>query len=179
VNEAAADMASHKQDDLRRDASTDADKLRARLTDIVKFCLDVNKTNVFLVEGPNLREAEWGTEIQALADLRFIHQIGNISVQTGKYRGKKFLGFTLDLSNYTSTRSERSITQIEFWTTAGKQSVRRSSLIYELGASDRAPVRTGAATDVGEDLPGTWGDKQIDIFELLAEDAAKPPNSDA
>lgn len=181
VNEAAADMASQKQDDLRRDASTDADKLRARLTDIVKFCLDVNKTNVFLVEGPNLQEAEWGTEIQALADLRFIHQIGNISVQTGKYRGKKFAGFTLDLSNYTSTRSERSITQIEFWTTAGKQSVRRSSLIYELGASERTPVRSAAATGDGEDeeLPGTWEEKQLDIYDVLAQDAPKRKEGDA
>lgn len=95
VNEAAADMSAQKQDDLRRDASTDADKLRSRLTDIVKFCLDVNKTNVFLVEGPLLQEEEWGTEIQALADLRLIHQIGNMSVQTGTYRGRRFVGLRL------------------------------------------------------------------------------------
>jgi hypothetical protein len=60
VNEAAADLTAQKQDDLAIDVGEDADRLRARLTDIVKFCLDVNKTNVFLVEGPTLQEEQWG-----------------------------------------------------------------------------------------------------------------------
>ena len=65
VNEAAADMSAQKQEDLRRDASTEADKLRERLADVVKFSLDVNRTNVLLVEGPKLqkirRSARWQT----------------------------------------------------------------------------------------------------------------------
>jgi hypothetical protein len=52
VNEAAADLTAQKQEDLRLDVWDQADHLRERLKDIVKFCLDVNKTNVFLVEGP-------------------------------------------------------------------------------------------------------------------------------
>lgn len=156
VNEAAAELSAQKQQDLRLDIGEEADKLRSTLDDIVKFCLDVNKTNVFLVEGPLLQEEEWGKEIQALADLRLVHQIGNLSVQTGSYRGRRFVGFTLDLSNYTGTRSER-IKQIEFWTPAGKQSTRRAALIYTPGASERVPTRQD------EQLPGEW--VQAELFD--------------
>ncbi len=170
VNEAAAAMFAQKQEDLRRDASTDADKLRERLADLVKFSLDVNKTNVFLVEGPNLQEEEWGKEIQALADLRLLHEFGNLSEKRGTHRGRRFVGFTLDLSNYTGTRSEQ-ITQIEFWTREGKQAARRANLIYTPGASDRPPKKKAekpqpdeaqAVLDVSE-----W--EQTDIYSVLEE----------
>jgi hypothetical protein len=128
VNEAAADLSGQKQEDLRRDAGPGADGVRERLTDVAKFCLDVNNTNVFLVEGPKRQEEDWGKEIQALADLRLVHQIGNLSVQTGSYRGRRFVGFTLDLSNWTGTRSER-IRSIEFWTATGRQESRRARLV--------------------------------------------------
>jgi hypothetical protein len=55
--------------------------------------------DVIFVEGPHLQEDQWGKEIQALADLRLVHAIGNPSVQTGSYRGQRFVGFTLDLTN--------------------------------------------------------------------------------
>lgn len=169
VNEAAADMSAQKQEDLRRDASNDAEKLRARLADIVKYCLDVNKTNVFMVEGPLLQEEEWGKEIQALADLRFVHEIGNLSEKRGEHRGRRFVGFTLDLSNYTGTRSER-IRQLEFWTPEGKQAARQGSLIYTPGASDKPPKKQAGSGD--EDPPGLneedW--EQTDIFEFLSGD---------
>jgi energy-coupling factor transporter ATP-binding protein EcfA2 len=166
VNEAAADLSAQKQEDLRLDAGKDANELRARLDDIVKFCLDVNKTNVFLVEGPTLEEKDWGKQIQGLADLRLVHQIGNLSVQTGSYRGRRFVGFTLDLSNYTGTRSER-IKQIEFWTPTGKQDIRRAALIYEPGAGDRKPVAKQASARENDLLEGEWQDPQVDIYALL------------
>lgn len=59
VNEAAAGLSANKQQDLARDAGPDADSLRERLSDVVKFCLDVNGTNVFLVEGTHLQEEDW------------------------------------------------------------------------------------------------------------------------
>jgi len=108
-----------------------------------------------------------------------VHAIGNLSVQTGTYRGRRFLGFTLDLSNYTGTRSER-ITQIEFWTSEGKQATRRARLIYEPGASKRPPARDAhdeqaqqqqlGDGESGEDtLPGEWGE-QTNIYDLLPDD---------
>jgi hypothetical protein len=167
VNEAAAALSANKQQDLARDAGPNADLLRERLSDVVKFCLDVNGTNVFLVEGTHLQEDKWGREIQALADLRLVHQIGNLSVQTGNYRGRRFVGFTLDLSNWTGTRSER-IKQIEFWTSEGRQETRRARLIYEPGASERpAVVDTEGGQEATEDdeLVGEWG--QTNIYQLL------------
>lgn len=177
VNEAAATLSAQKQQDLALDAGPNADALRARLGDVAKFCLDVNGTNVFLVEGPSLQEEDWGKEVQALADLRLLHQIGNLSVQTGSYRGRRYVGFTLDLSNYTGTRSER-IRQIEFWTPAGKQEIRRASLIYQPGASERRPADRHASTAEGathaadpdangDILEGEW--VQTDIWEFLPD----------
>lgn len=174
VNEAAAVLSATKQQDLARDAGPNAENVRERLTDVAKFCLDVNGTNVFLVEGTHLQEEDWGKEIQALADLRLVHQIGNLSVQTGSYRGRRFVGFTLDLSNWTGTRSER-IEQIEFWTSAGRQEARRARLIYTPGASERAPAAPNPAEAAveaevpDEELTGDW--VQTDIFALLSPPA--------
>jgi len=168
VNEAAAGLSALKQEDLARDAGPNADAVRQRLSDVAKFCLDVNGTNVFLVEGTHLQEEDWGKEIQALADLRLVHQIGNLSVQTGSYRGRRFVGFTLDLSNWTGTRSER-IQQIEFWTPSGRQDARRARLIYTPGVSDRPALdakSTAPKSKADEELTGEW--VQTDIFSLLS-----------
>jgi hypothetical protein len=174
VNEASAELSSLKQQDLARDAGPDADAVRERLSDVAKFCLDVNGTNVFLVEGTHLQEDDWGREIQALADLRLLHEIGNLSVQTGRYRGRRFVGFTLDLSNWTGARSER-IKQLEFWTPEGRQEARRARLIYSPGASDRPPATAAAAGPAApaaadEDLDGNW--VQSNIFQLLGDPTA-------
>jgi hypothetical protein len=164
VNEAAAGLSATKQQDLARDAGPNAENVRQRLTDVAKFCLDVNGTNVFLVEGTHLQENDWGKEIQALADLRLVHQIGNLSVQTGSYRGRRFVGFTLDLSNWTGTRSER-IEQIDFWTPSGRQDARRARLIYTPGGSDRPAAVAELEEEPDEELTGDW--VQTDIFSLL------------
>jgi hypothetical protein len=174
VNEASAELSSLKQQDLARDAGPDADAVRERLSDVAKFCLDVNGTNVFLVEGTRLQEDDWGREIQALADLRLLHEIGNLSVQTGRYRGRRFVGFTLDLSNWAGARSER-IKQLEFWTPEGRQEARRARLIYSPGASDRsptakAPAPPAASVLADEDLDGNW--VQSNIFHLLGDPTA-------
>lgn len=166
VNEASAELSSLKQQDLARDAGPNADAVRERLSDVAKFCLDVNGTNVFLVEGTRLQEDEWGREIQALADLRLLHEIGNLSVQTGRYRGRRFVGFTLDLSNWTGARSER-IKQLEFWTPEGRQEARRARLIYRPGASDLPPTTTTTTPPADEDLDGDW--VQSNIFQLLGD----------
>lgn len=166
VNEASAELSSLKQQDLARDAGPNADAVRERLSNVAKFCLDVNGTNVFLVEGTRLQEDDWGREIQALADLRLLHEIGNLSVQTGRYRGRRFVGFTLDLSNWTGARSER-IKQLEFWTPEGRQEARRARLIYRPGASDLPPTTTTTTPPADEDLDGDW--VQSNIFQLLGD----------
>lgn len=59
VNEVATALFNRKQEDLRRDVGPGADRLRDRQSDIVRFCLDHNHTNVFLVEGIHLTETDW------------------------------------------------------------------------------------------------------------------------
>lgn len=133
-----------------------------------------------LVEGPVLQEEEWGKEIQALADLRLLHEIGNLSDKRGTYRGRRFVGFTLDLSNYTGTRSEQ-IKQIEFWTREGKQAARNANLIYTPGASDRDPkkrVEKPSSEDQAALEASDWGE-QTDIYSLLPEDDSPPEGEPA
>jgi hypothetical protein len=78
VAEAATAHYEQKQDELRRDAEQEAEALRTRLTEIVRFCVETHRTNVFLVETNKLEEEEWGKDIEALADLRFVHGLRTI-----------------------------------------------------------------------------------------------------
>jgi hypothetical protein len=129
VNEVATELLNRKQDDLKRDAGPAADALRDRQTDIVRFCMERNRTNVFLVEGIHLTETAWGKEIETLTDLRLMHRLGDFSLPSGVWRGRRFVGFTLDLTHWTGTRSQ-GIRQIEFWTTQGRRDMRRTGLVY-------------------------------------------------
>jgi hypothetical protein len=163
VNETAAKLSAQKHQDLRRDAGPNADAIRDRLDDVVRFCLDRNRTNVLLIEGTKLEEEPWGRDIRALADLRLLHEIGNVTIKNSAYRGRRFEGYTLDLSTYTGTRSER-IRQIEFWKPGGKSEIRRTSLIYEPDWVDRpAPVVEDTASPE-------------ELFLFSDEDTENPPD---
>ena len=128
----ATELLNRKQADLKRDAGEAADRLRARQTDIVRFCMERNHTNVFLVEGIHLTETEWGKEIEILTDLRLMHRLGDFSLPSGAWRGRRFVGFTLDLTHWTGTRSQ-GIRQIEFWKPEGRRQLRRTGLVYNPG----------------------------------------------
>jgi Cdc6-like AAA superfamily ATPase len=140
VAQATTVLYEQKQEELKRDAGEEADRLRSRLSEIVRFCLEFNRTNVFLIETTKLEEEAWGKDVQALADLRFVHRVDTLSTKRGgeTYAGRKFGAFTLDLSTWTSTRSER-ITPISFWEREGRQKIREPKLIY-------TPERALAAT---------------------------------
>ena len=171
VNVAAAQLSQQKQDDLVRDAGSAVDQLRARLSDVVEFCLDENRTNVFLVEGTKLQEEDWGKEIQSLADLRFVHLIATLAVQRGgQYRGRKFTAFTLDLSHWTATRSEQ-INQVPFWTPAGIQQIRRPALIYTDGWRGEPP-----SNEIGPDAATSTPDPEHTQLEFELELLPPPAN---
>ena len=82
--------------------------------------MERNHTNVFLVEGIHLTETDWGKEIETLTDLRLMHRLGDFSLPSGAWRGRRFVGFTLDLTHWTGTRSQ-GIRQIEFWKPDGRR----------------------------------------------------------
>jgi hypothetical protein len=129
VAQAATALYEQKQDELKRDAEDEADRLRSRLSELVRFCVETHRTNVFLIETTKLQEEEWGKEVQALADLRFVHRVATLSTKRAAYAGRKFAAFTIDLSTWTSTRSEQ-IKPISFWEREGRQKIRDPNLIY-------------------------------------------------
>ncbi|MCP9485018.1 MAG: ATP-binding protein [Gaiellaceae bacterium MAG52_C11] len=144
VAQAATDLYGQKQEELKQDAGDEAEALRSRLSEIVRFCVETRRTNVFLVETTKLQEEDWGKDVEALADLRFIHRVDTLSTKRGgeTYAGRKFAAFTLDLSTWTSTRSEQ-ISPINFWEREGRQKIRDPKLIYTPTAGE--PVAVAAS----------------------------------
>ncbi|MEL6611952.1 MAG: hypothetical protein AAFQ53_07645 [Bacteroidota bacterium] len=168
INIASAKLSEQKQEDLKLDVGDEADQLRDRMQEIARFCLDTNGTNVFLVESIHLQETGWGREIQALADLRFVHVFGDLSVQTGAHRGRRFIGFTLDLSHYTTTRSEK-IKRIDFWKKGDSAKARRARLIYEPERAEAGAARVheralSENNNADEALAGDWNQGTFDGF---------------
>jgi hypothetical protein len=152
VNEMATELLNRKQEELKRDAGEAADALRARQTDIVRFCMERNHTNVFLVEGIHLTETDWGKETETLTDLRLMHRLGDFSLPSGAWRGRRFVGFTLDLTHWTGTRSQ-GIRQIEFWKPEGRRELRRTGLVYNPGRETALTGVEGSTAAEEEPVP--------------------------
>ena len=132
VNEVAPDFLEQKEQELALDADPgDVERLRDRFNDVVTFCVNENRRNVFLVEATKLRETEWGRDIAALKELRFIHNVANLTVKSGspRYTGRRYEAFVLDISAYAGSRV-RKIEMIDFWTSEGKQKIRGARFIY-------------------------------------------------
>jgi hypothetical protein len=159
VAQAASALYEQKQEELKQDAGDEAEALRSRLSEIVRFCVEAHRTNVFLVETTKLQEESWGKEVQALTDLRFIHRVDTLSTKRGgeTYPGRKFAAFTLDLSTWTSTRSEQ-ISPIRFWESEGRQKMRDPNFIYLPGRADSLAVTVGA-TRPADDSPLAEGEQ--------------------
>lgn len=170
VAQAARDLYEQKQEELKQDAGDEAEALRSRLSEIVRFCVETNRTNVFLVETTRLQEESWGKEVQALTDLRFTHRVDTLSTKRGgeTYPGRRFAAFTLDLSTWTSTRSEQ-ISPINFWEREGRQKIREPKLIY-------TPERAGAAASVG--AANTVAAPPLAEDEQLSFDDIEPPGDE-
>jgi hypothetical protein len=143
VAEAASDLYEQKQKELKEDAGDEAEVLRSRLSDIVNFVVEKNRSNVLLVETTKLQEEEWGKEVQGLVDLRFLHKVDTLSTKRGgeTYAGRKFAAFTLDLSTWTSTRTEQ-ISPVSFWKPGGKQKMREPRLIYTPERAESARTKS-------------------------------------
>ena len=132
VSEVAPDFLDQKERELTLDASPeDVERLRNRFNDIVKFCVHEHRRNVFLVEATKLTDEQWGRDTASLAELRFIHNVGNLTVKSGspKYTGRRYEAYVLDLSAYAGTRV-RQIEMINFWETEEKQRIRGATFIY-------------------------------------------------
>jgi len=164
VNEVAPEFRKQKEDDLRVDAlPEDADRLRRRLNEVLNFCVVDRRTNVFTVDARLLREEQWGRDIAALADLRFFHRFGQLTVQSSDrtFVGLRYEGFVLDLSSYATARVRTN--EVEFWTPAGLQKARGVVYVYrpdiaEALRADRPIARTKKRVEP------VRIDGQIDLF---------------
>jgi hypothetical protein len=173
VNQAAPEFRKQKEEDLRVDSSPeDAERLRQRLNEVLNFCVVDRKTNVFTVDARLLREDQWGRDIAALADLRFFHRFGQLTVQSSdpSYVGQRYEGFVLDLSSYATARVRTN--EVEFWTPAGFQKARGVSYVYtpEIAASLQAqrPATKEKKRVEAPQMPG-----QTNIFEMIDAVAAE------
>jgi hypothetical protein len=150
VARAADALYEQKQEELKKDAGEESEALRQRLSEIIDFAVETNRTNVVLIEATKLQEEDWGKQIQGLVDLRLLHKVETLSTKRGgeTYAGRKFAAFTLDLAAWTSTRSER-IAPMDFWKASEKQKMRQERLIYtpELAAAAKAK-KMNARSDV-------------------------------
>jgi hypothetical protein len=153
VSEVAPALLEQKEQELLTDASLeDVERLRTQYADLVRFCSQERKWNVFIVEATALREEQWGRDIAALVELRFLHSIGNLTVKSGseRYTGKRFEAFVLDLSAQVMTRA-RSIEIIPFWTTDGFQRIRGAQFVYRPPVDGVRPTPEEAAEQEGDD----------------------------
>jgi hypothetical protein len=117
VYDVAPNLLTQKYADLERDTNEfDRTRLKERLRDVHDFCIGTAKANVLLVSNEELEVTPWGRDISTLADLRFIHFVGPVTVKTSdkRYVGVRYSAFCLDLSAYAGQRV-RQITQVEFW----------------------------------------------------------------
>lgn len=168
VSVAAPEFLKQKESDLVLDASPgDVNRLRERFLDVLNFCLQARKVNVFLVEARYLKEEQWGRDIAALSDLRFFHRLGNLTVKSSEeaYVGRRYEAFALDLSSYAGTRVRT--TEIDFWTTEGQQKLRAVTNVYtpEIARNVLAgvtPSSTKATATVGVQ------EGQLSIFDAIA-----------
>lgn len=160
VSEVAPAFLDQKEQDLARDARPeDVERLRKQFDDLVTFCVNENRRNAFVVEATRLREEQWGRDIAALAELRFIHKVANLTVKSSspEYTGRRYEAFVLDLSAYAGTRV-RNIEMITFWETEGKQKIRGATFIYK-------PEESGSR-EVEEALHEVTENEQM-TFDLL------------
>ena len=128
VNLATGDYAPLKQEEFKLDTDSDRLVLERAFLDLVTFCTEKSKCNVFLISQkvtcPN-RES-----IDQLIDLRLIHPVkSRVTLKKGA-AGELFEAYMLDLSQYTAARKVHEFQIIDLSTSHKDETIRRSALIY-------------------------------------------------
>jgi hypothetical protein len=131
VNKAAGEHEPSKREELKRDAPDARREIEEQFEQIVKFCVDSAKANVFLVAqdatGKNVEL------LNELVDLRLIHLVRS-RVTVSDRPGKIFKGYMLDVSQYTGSRKRHNFELVEFWKAGADERLRRVKLIYNIEA---------------------------------------------
>jgi hypothetical protein len=131
VNRAAGEHEGTKREELKRDAVEDQVEIERQFDQIVKFCIEQARANLFLLD-----KSAQGKEvdlIQELVDLRLIHFVSS-RITVSKKPGKIYEAYMLDVSQYTGSRARRDFEIVNFWQ-RDAANLRRVKLIYEASQS--------------------------------------------
>lgn len=131
VNKAAGDNDTFKREELRRDTDDDRTEIESAFDKVKTFCLNDRHANCFLVERDALLDKK--RLIDELVDLKMLHLIRSRETVTDR-QGKQFIGYMLDLSQYSGVRSKRNFEIIKFWDTTEKDKMRTSGFIFDLSS---------------------------------------------
>jgi len=128
ANVAAGNYGDVKREEFQRDTPEDRLELENAFNKIKKFCLEITKMNVFLVDQDDTSHDDDLTK--ELIDLRLLHQIKS-RVTVSANPGKIYRALLLDVSQYTGERARRDVEMMDFWRDSEKDKLRRAKLIYE------------------------------------------------
>lgn len=142
VNRASGDHDQTKRDELRRDITGESNEIEAALARIVTFCTEKALSNCFLVEKD--RHEQYIKLIAELVDMRLIHLVRS-RTSVGHRKGKAYVAYMLDLSQYTGERKKQNVAMVEFWTSEGEDQMRAVKNIYD--PERRSSSENGDASD--------------------------------
>ena len=128
---AAGSYGDTKREEFQKDTQEDQEELYAAFNKVRRFCLEKNKSNVFLIDQDiSNNDSEL---VQELVDLRLIHHVKS-RVTVSSRPGRVFRALLLDVSQYTGERKRRDIEMIEFWKD-DREVLRKAALIYDPSVS--------------------------------------------
>lgn len=128
VNLATGDYDPIKREEFKLDSDEDREKLEAAFQDVITFCTEKSKCNVFLVS--QKLQGDLRDSIDQLIDLRLIHPVkSRVTLKKGA-AGELFEAYMLDLSQYTAARKVHQFDLVDLSAGDKDEKIRRSSLIY-------------------------------------------------
>lgn len=127
VNLASGAYGELKKEEFRIDTNEGKNELENTFSNILKFCLEISKKNIFLVDQDY--SGSFNNYLFELVDLRLIHQVKSRITVSSK-PGKLFKALLLDVSQYTGERARRDVEMIDFWKDSNKEVLRRASIVF-------------------------------------------------
>jgi Cdc6-like AAA superfamily ATPase len=131
VNLATGDYDPIKQEEFKLDSDTDRLLLEKAFQQLVTFCTETSKCNVFLVSKKLSGPAR--DSIDQLIDLRLIHPVkSRVTLKKGA-SGEIFEAYMLDLSQYTAARKVHEFQIVDLSASDKDETIRKASLRYDRG----------------------------------------------
>ena len=128
VNLAAGEYDSNKREEFKLDADEDRETLQNAFDQLVEFCTEKSKCNVFLIS--QKLSGEVRDAIDQLIDLRLIHPVKSRVTMKRGAAGELFEAFMLDLSQYTASRKVHEFHMLDLSASDKDEAMRKTSLIY-------------------------------------------------